>query len=117
MSEHESYGEIHTLIVTEAEPPAGDFDDWHLEYEIEHPPSCRQEASHMHGQPMVVDYTCDVAHHEHDSGLAFCLKYSGTPVTKPGTYKIQAWSRKHVHLEGTEYDGGIGLAEEPGDSV
>jgi len=99
-------GAVHFLTVTAAEPPDGPFDNWHLEYEIAHPWSCKQ-ASHYLG---FEEYTCDVAYHESESGLAFCLHYSGTPVTKPGFYLIQGWGRKYVHWElGPEYDASIGV--------
>ena len=54
-------------------------------------------------------WTCDVAHIEGD-GLAFSLRYSGTPITEPGTYQIQGWGTKSYHHEmGYEYDGGVAV--------
>ena len=108
--EDEWFGEPHTLTVHEVTPPGGPLDDGSLDdYDLEHPPSCKQEESHLG----YMAWTCDVGHQEEQSGLAFSLRYSGTPIIKPGTYRIRAWSRKwHVPDYGTcEYDGGVGLMD------
>lgn len=107
MTDSEWFGDPHTLIVHSVTPPAGTFDDGSLEYDLEHPPSCKQEERQY---PGVLDYTCDVAHHEQD-GLAFSLRYSGTPITEPGTYRVQAWGRKSWTDLGYEYDGGVGVMD------
>jgi hypothetical protein len=107
-SDSEWYGEPHTLTVSSVRLPAGDLDDGELEYEITHPPSCKQEERRY---PGVLEYTCDVAHSESECGLAFTLRYSGTPVTQPGTYRIQGWgSKTWYHEHGAhEYDGGVAV--------
>jgi hypothetical protein len=105
----EWYGEPHTLIVRSVTPPEGQFDDGELDYDIEHPASCKQELC-GEGDHAYMIWTCDLAQNEAESGLPFCLRYSGTPVTEPGTYRIQAWGRKDYFWEsGWEYDGGIGV--------
>lgn len=106
----EWFGEPHTLIVHSVRPPDGPLDDGNLgDYEIEHPPSCKQEERQYLG---VMEWTCDIAMNEGDCGLAFSLRYSGTPVEKPGTYRIQAWGTKTYYWEsGYEYDGGVAVME------
>jgi hypothetical protein len=114
VSDSEWYGDPHTLIVRSVRLPADPLDDGGLDYDLEHPPSCRQEerGGDEHGY---MAWTCDVAHHEAE-GLAFSLRYSGTPVAEPGTYRIQGWGRKtYFHEYGAyEYDGGVGVMD--GDS-
>jgi hypothetical protein len=110
VSGSEWHGEPHALIVHAATPPDGPFDDGELEYDLEHPPSCEQEerdGGHY------TEYTCDVAHEEGECGLAYSLRYSGTPVTEPGTYRIQGWGRKtYDHYNGAyEYDGAVGVMD------
>ena len=45
-------------------------------------------------------------------GLPWSLRYSGTPITEPGTYRIQAWAGK-THLPPAyhwyQYDDGVGV--------
>jgi hypothetical protein len=110
VSDSEWHGEPHTLIVRSVTLPDGPFDDGEFDYDIEHPASCEQEE---HGvlHPYTTR-TCDVARHE-DDGLAFSLRYSGTPITEPGTYQIQSWGRKtYFHEYGAyEYDGGVGVVD------
>jgi hypothetical protein len=53
---------------------------------------------------------------ENDGDLAFSLKYSGTEVTAPGLYLIQAWWRKYYCWDygSYEYNNGIGaIASRP----
>jgi hypothetical protein len=110
MTEDEWYGEPHTLIVHEVTLPDGPLDDGDLgDYDLEHPPSCKQ-AEKYGGH--VLEHTCDVAHHETGSGLAYSLRWSGTPITEPGTYRIQGWGRKIWTECGDEYDGGVGLMDD-----
>jgi len=106
--EDEWFGEPHTLTVHEVTPPAGPLDDGSLgDYDLEHPPSCELEK-----RPLgYMRYTCAVSDQEEECGLAWTLKYSGTPITKPGTYRIQAWGRKCWTELGWEYDGGVGLMD------
>ena len=101
-------GEPHTLIVGDVEDPDGTVGDCDLEYEIQHPPSCKQREEQM-GQITLVDWDCAVAHMAAE-GLAFSLNYSGTPITEPGTYRVQAWGTKtYYHESGYEYDAGVAL--------
>lgn len=110
-SAREWHGETHTLIVRSVRPPDGPLDDGELDYDIEHPPTCRQEEV-GEGEHAYMAWTCDVAGHAGE-GLEFSLSYSGTPVTEPGTYQIQGWGRKiYVPDYGAdEYDGGVGIVE------
>lgn len=106
------FGELHTLTVHEVTPPAGQFDDGELEYDLKHLPSCPQEKGDDSGSY----YTCDVGWLEGDIGLASALNYSGTPITEPGTYRIQGWGTKTYHWElGYEYDAGVAVV--PADEV
>ena len=107
MSNDEWSGEPHTLIVSSVRLPDGPLDDGELEYDIEHPQACKQ-AEYGNG---CTGWTCDVAQLEGDTGLPFTLRYSGTPITEPGTYRIQGWGRKTwYHDYGAyEYDGGVGV--------
>jgi hypothetical protein len=111
-------GEPHTLIVHSVRLPDGPFDDGDLEYDLEHPPSCKQEErvyiDGLTGEPF---WTCDVAQNEGDCGLPFSLRYSGTPVTEPGTYRIRAWGNRYYdsYYGAYEYDGGVAvIGEAPG---
>lgn len=115
MSDSEWYGDPHTLIVHSVRSPTGPLDlldDDDLEYDLEHPPSCEQEERNYGGGVTGLEWTCDVAAHESD-GLAASLRYSGTPITEPGTYRIQGWGRKTYCRDfgGYEYDGGVGVME------
>ena len=113
MSDSEWYGEPHTLIVRSVRPPAGPLlDDDDLEYDLEHPASCKQEEADYGSGITVFEWTCDVAFHEAD-GLLSSLRYSGTPITEPGTYRIQGWGRKTYHPSygAYEYDGGVGVMD------
>lgn len=109
MSDSEWYGEPHTLIVHSVRLGDSPLDDGDFDYDLEHPPSCKQEERGIGGHTYKA-WTCDVAGHE-DEGLPFSLRYSGTPVTEPGTYRIQGWGRKtYYHEHGAyEYDGGVGV--------
>lgn len=111
----EWYGEPHTLTVTSVRLPEGPFDDGDLEYEIEHPPTCQQE-QRGDGDHTYPEWACEVAFNESECGLASSLRYSGTPITEPGTYQIQSWGRKDYIWDygAYEYDGGIGMVVEDG---
>lgn len=106
-------GEPHTLTVHAVTLPDGPLDDGDLDYDIEHPASCREETI-GEGEHSYTQYACDVAGMERDSGLPFTMRYSGTPVTKPGTCQIQAWGRKYWTECGDEYDNGIGVVDPDG---
>lgn len=110
MSDSEWHGEPHTLIVRSVSPPDGPFDDGELDYDIEHPPSCKQEECGDKEHSYMV-WTCDVAETAGDVGLEYSLNYSGTPITEPGTYQIQGWGRKtYCHEYGAdEHDGGVAV--------
>lgn len=104
----EWHGEPHVLTVHAVTLPDGPFDDGELEYDLEHPPSCRQEET----WPGCLAYACDVGYDEMEGGLAASLRYSGTPVTGPGTYRIQGWGRRIRVWDacgGYEYDRGTGV--------
>jgi len=113
MSKDEWFGEPHTLIVRSVTEPLGKFDAGDMDYDLEHPPSCKQETV-GEGEHSYTEYTCDVAFDERECGLAYSLRYSGTPITEPGTYRIQKWDRKIPvwdSISGYEYDGGVGVME------
>jgi hypothetical protein len=112
MSNDEWFGEPHTLTVHSVRLPDGPLDDGDLEYDLEHPPSCKQEERGPEGHTYSA-WTCDVADYAGDCGLPFTLRYSGTPITRPGTYRIQGWGRKTWYHEfgAYEYDGGVGLMD------
>lgn len=113
MTDSKWFGEPHTLIVRSVRlpDPKVQFDDGDLEYEIVHPQSCKQE-ERDYGDRGYMYYTCDVAQNVGDVGLEFTLNYSGTPITEPGTYRIQGWGSKTYYWDsGYEYDGGVGLME------
>lgn len=109
----EWHGEPHTLVVRSVRPPDGPFDDGELDYDIEHPPSCKREDCGQPGRFEDMVWTCDVASTAGDVGLEFSLRYSGTPITEPGTYQVQGWGRKiYVPDYGAyEYDGGVGVVD------
>lgn len=115
MSDSEWFGEPHTLTVHAVDVPESHFDNGDLHYDLEHPPSCRQEERRCwdlaSGGALLLEWTCDVAEHERESGLSYSLRYSGTPITEPGTYRVQSWGRKtYYHEYGAyEYDGGVGV--------
>ena len=109
MSDSEWFGAPHILTVRAVHLPHGPLDDGCLDYDLEHAPSCRQEPS---AGGHYLYWTCDVAFHEVSSGLASSLRYSGTPITEPGTYRIQVWGRRACYYgAGYEYDGGVGVME------
>jgi hypothetical protein len=113
----EWHGEPHTLTVREVTLPDGPFDDGGLgDYDLEHPSSCKQEEQDW-GGVTTLEYTCDVAHQEREGGLASSLRYSGTPVTEPGTYQIQGWGNKSYYYEygAWEYDSGVGVTGPDGE--
>lgn len=113
MSVFRESSDDHVLTVTAVREPEGEFDDGELEYEIEHPESCPRELFGWAGHEYE-DWNCAVAGIIRDSGLAFALKYSGTPVTKPGRYVIRAWFSRYTSMDfiGYEYDDGIGIVDE-----
>lgn len=107
----EWFGEPHTLTVLSVEPPSGPFDDGELEYEIEHPATCKVETRGA-GEHAYDEHVCDIAHNIDAVGLACSLRYSGTPITEPGTYRIQGWGTKtYFPQAGWEYDTGIGVMD------
>lgn len=108
----EWFGEPHTLTVHSVTPPESEWDDGELDYEIEHPASCKEEVR-GEGDASYTEYTCELARHEYEENMATTLRYSGTPVTEPGTYQIGSWGRKYYVWEcgAYEYDGGIGVID------
>jgi len=105
--EGKSVGEVHTLVVRvvgdhEPHPVTAyekcrNFED----YEIEHLPTCEVR----YGM-----YACHVGFEERDLCIRWTLEFSGTPVTEPGTYRIQAWEETVLMPGFTEY-AGIALCE------
>lgn len=108
-------GEIHTLLVHSVTPTGWLFPGEDLEYDLEHPKSC-SEGDIGYGED-VTDYTCDVAWMEREGRLAESLRYSGTPITAPGTYKIQGWGRKYYVWDAWayEYDNGVAVVTDDQD--
>ena len=107
----ESFGEPHTLI---AYFDCDGSDE--LTYDVEHAPTCTKKvytyefACSGGESPTVEEWDCDIYWHQTESGLFESLAYSGTPVTEPGTYRIQGWSRKtYYHGRGYEHDAGVGV--------
>lgn len=101
-------GPVHKLIVRDV----GDDDDFHTtefeDYEIVHPDD----------EPEIPTdgiYRCAIDFNLDNVGLRFALQYTGTPVTEPGEYQIQAWAETIRGFDYTEYDGGIALVEAKGD--
>jgi hypothetical protein len=111
MSGGKWYGEPHTLTVHSVQLPEDQFDDGDLDYEIEHPPSCTRTEERIGPELTYIYWDCDVQHMGVDDGLAFSLRYSGTPVTEPGTYRIRAWGTKYATECGDEYDGSVVVME------
>lgn len=111
MTANEWEGDIHVLTVHAVRPPLSQFDDGELDCDIEHPPTCKKEDCGYPGVTVMI-YTCDVAQADGDVGLAYSLRYSGTPVNEPGTYRIRGWGRKYRTELGYEYDGGVGIVTE-----
>lgn len=111
---NEWLGDPHTLIVRAVHAPHGLLDHGCLDYDLEHPSSCGQEERDYGGGVTVQEYICDIAYIERDSGLAGPLRYSGTPVTEPGVYQVQAWGSKSWTDCGWEHDNGV-IITGPGD--
>ncbi len=106
----EWYGDPHILTADEVRPPGGLFDNGDLgSYRLQHPPSCGQEERDYGAGIKCPVWTCDIARHEQATGLAASLRYTGTPITEPGTYRIQAWATKTMTELGVEYDSGISV--------
>jgi hypothetical protein len=118
MPDSEGEGTVHMLVVRALGDPSSIDGLRPIEdYEIQHPWSCPQE-ERWDGRVMV--WTCDVGWMENDGDLAFSLKYSGTEVTEPGLYLIQAWWRKYYCWDygSYEYNNGIGaIASRPEPAV
>jgi hypothetical protein len=113
MPDSEGEGAVHMLVVRElGDPSIIDGLRPIEDYEIQHPWCCPQEErSPWPGGPRVLVWTCDIGWMENDGDLAFSLKYSGTEVTAPGLYLIQAWWRKYYCWDygSYEYNNGIGV--------
>ena len=116
-ADSEWYGREHTLIVHEVGEdigfgyPGKEIED----YEIIHHPTllgCPTKRITRDGEVQGIAYECDIGVMEFSMGLAFSLSYSGTPITQPGTYKIQGWGTKYWTELGYEYDGGIAVVDD-----
>lgn len=102
------YGPIHTLIVTDVGEPYGPFDTGEfVEYELQHP-GCKHEDADMGGYTWEV-WHCGVGHEQREGCLRWSLHYTGTPITEPGSYKIQAWAETIRGFDYVEYDGGVAV--------
>lgn len=104
-----SFGPVHTLIVR----VVGEDDEFHTndfeDFEVKHSPECKQ----WHDDNWDCDrYSCGVGENIENTGLRWSMRYSGCKITEPGTYKIQAWAETIRGFDYTEYDGGIGFADE-----
>jgi hypothetical protein len=108
-ADQEWAGEPHILIVHSVSSlPGRTFLSAELDYDLEHPQSCA--LGDIGYGDYCLGYTCAVAWNEQECGLAESLHYSGTPITEPGTYAIQAWGRKfYVFGAGYEYDSGVAV--------
>jgi hypothetical protein len=123
MSEEEWEGPVHEIVVTEVSPPdPGDpYKVWELdEYEIKHLPECPQvllTQSSDDDHP-VYRFDCALEDMASESSIGFTLAYSGTRITKPGTYKIRYWGNKTYCYDygAYEYDAGICLAGDEDDA-
>ena len=105
-----SFGPVHKLTVHKVGQPYGPFDTSEFEdYEIEHPPECKTVHDDMLD---CMRYECGVAYNVEGAGARWSLKYTGTPVTEPGEYRIQAWSEVYRGFDYAEHDGGIALVSE-----
>ncbi len=111
MTAMEWHGEPHTLVVHATHAPHGPLDEGCLNYDLEHPPSCKQEERDYGYGTTALEWICDVAYCERESGLPFTLRYSGTPITEPGTYQIEGWGYKSWTELGYEYDGGVAVMD------
>lgn len=109
----EHQGEPHVLVLLAVTPSTGPFSDGEMEYEVEHPPTCKQEEVEQWEGFKEMRFTCDLQAELDNIDLPFTLKYSGTPLTEPGRYRVQTWHTKsYIFDYGTyEYDGGIGVID------
>jgi len=87
---------VHTLVVMRVTPPRGRFDDGSLGYRLLHPSGCNR------AQCIISDCIASTT-------LAFALSYSGTPITVPGSYRIEGWWIRSWDdwYGGWEYDSGV----------
>lgn len=106
----------HVLIVEPFDP-----DDDTDRYEIEHPANCPTIATHTSadGQHVAWEYRCAVAHYEYEEGVSGFFRHADDPAPDDpylpavgvGRHLIEAWHRALRHVDGTEYEGGLRLAE------
>lgn len=96
----------HWLVVSKVDIDGSDnsfgideFDD----YEIEHPEDCPRDEDG--------GYVCSVGWQEYNGGVRFSLRYSGTPVDKPGRYPIVSWNETYRGFDYVEHDGGLAIGE------
>lgn len=99
-------GSAHSLIVHAVGWPYGPLDEDDVEYDLQHLPSCTSTEEEAWGGLTVTVWDCAVAWTASEIGLAYALD---TPVTKPGTYTVQAWSAEYWTDCGTEYDAGLAV--------
>ncbi len=115
---NEWQGTVHALVVRELGEPEGSGPPLRplVDYEIQHPWSCKQEEREPYGGGVkLIVWACDVGYAENDGDLAFNLHYSGTEVTEPGFYLVQGWGRKSYAYDygAWEYDNGVAVVAGP----
>jgi hypothetical protein len=116
MERPEPYTDPHVLIVRDVGEPYTAFSchEWE-DWEIIHHDNCLTRTHDVEWNEPFVDYTCAVGYESFMTGVRWSLKYSGTPIEKPGRYLIDTW---HDTIKGygwTEYDGGLYIVEGPVD--
>jgi hypothetical protein len=107
------------LIVRDVGEPYGPLSthDW-ADWEIEHFDDCPSEVigEDDAGNPFTA-WRCPVGGQEESCGVRWSLRYSGTPVEKPGRYLIETWSEVQRGYGWTEYDNGLRLADASSDEA
>ena len=76
MSDSEWEGEPHTLTVHAVDLPESHFDNGDLHYDLEHRPPASRKNRPTEARRLVMEYTCELAVNEAESGLSFSLRYS-----------------------------------------
>lgn len=86
----------------------GEFED----FEIVHYDDCPRHLGRCFddsGEDKALVYDCWVGQEAKELDVRWSLTYSGTSVTEPGEYMIEAWAEVFHGMEYTEYDGGLRL--------
>ena len=104
-------GDTHILLLTEVREDEFGYVEW--EYELLHPPVCKQvpdELGVYEGEVILTKFDCDVAWHEYQESLADAISYSGSGVTQPGSYRIRGGVNVYDTESGPETDTGLAVA-------